>query len=83
MVNKADRDGADQTVRDLRAETTVRYSNSLPHKGKVCPSWWRPSTTAGLLVLADGGYRLSKEAIILYGMTRALALGERGIRPGR
>ncbi|MGV9802585.1 coniferyl-alcohol dehydrogenase, partial [Mycobacterium sp. NPDC003449] len=30
--------------------------------------------------LADGGYRLSKEAIILYGMTRALALGERGIR---
>ncbi|SCX00490.1 coniferyl-alcohol dehydrogenase [Mycolicibacterium fluoranthenivorans] len=30
--------------------------------------------------LADGGYRLSKEAIILYGMSRALALGERGIR---
>jgi NAD(P)-dependent dehydrogenase (short-subunit alcohol dehydrogenase family) len=30
--------------------------------------------------LADGGYRLSKEAIILYGMTRALELGERGIR---
>ncbi|MGU3501158.1 coniferyl-alcohol dehydrogenase [Mycobacterium sp. C31M] len=30
--------------------------------------------------LADGGYRLSKEAIILYGMTRALDLGERGIR---
>lgn len=30
--------------------------------------------------LADGGYRLSKEAIILYGMTRALDLGGRGIR---
>ncbi|MEX7473628.1 coniferyl-alcohol dehydrogenase [Mycobacterium adipatum] len=30
--------------------------------------------------LADGGYRLSKEAVILYGMTRALDLGERGIR---
>lgn len=30
--------------------------------------------------LADGGYRLSKEAVILYGMTRALELGERGIR---
>lgn len=30
--------------------------------------------------LADGGYRLSKEAIILYGMTRALDLGARGIR---
>lgn len=30
--------------------------------------------------LADGGYRLSKEAIILYGMTKALPLGERGIR---
>lgn len=30
--------------------------------------------------LADGGYRLSKEAIILYGMQRALDLGERGIR---
>ncbi len=28
--------------------------------------------------LADGGYRLSKEAIILYGMSRALALGGRG-----
>lgn len=30
--------------------------------------------------LADGGYRLSKEAVILYGMQRALDLGERGIR---
>lgn len=30
--------------------------------------------------LADGGYRLSKEAIILFGMARALDLGARGIR---
>jgi NAD(P)-dependent dehydrogenase (short-subunit alcohol dehydrogenase family) len=30
--------------------------------------------------LADGGYRLSKEAIILYGMTRALDLGGHGVR---
>ncbi len=30
--------------------------------------------------LADGGYRLSKEAIILYGVQHALPLGERGIR---
>ncbi|MBX7433319.1 coniferyl-alcohol dehydrogenase [Mycobacterium sp. Y57] len=30
--------------------------------------------------LADGGYRLSKEAIILYGMRRAVDLGARGIR---
>lgn len=30
--------------------------------------------------LADGGYRLSKEAIILYGMVKALPFGERGIR---
>ncbi|MEN4474427.1 coniferyl-alcohol dehydrogenase [Mycolicibacterium cosmeticum] len=30
--------------------------------------------------LADGGYRLSKEAIILYGMAHALSLGQRGIR---
>ncbi|MDZ4264098.1 MAG: coniferyl-alcohol dehydrogenase [Mycobacterium sp.] len=30
--------------------------------------------------LADGGYRLSKEAIILYGMRRAGDLGARGIR---
>lgn len=30
--------------------------------------------------LADGGYRLSKEAIILYGMRRAADLGARGIR---
>ncbi|MDY6996266.1 MAG: coniferyl-alcohol dehydrogenase [Actinomycetota bacterium] len=30
--------------------------------------------------LADGGYRLSKEAIILYGMSRAVELGGRGIR---
>jgi NAD(P)-dependent dehydrogenase (short-subunit alcohol dehydrogenase family) len=30
--------------------------------------------------LADGGYRLSKEAIILYTMTNTAALGARGIR---
>ncbi len=30
--------------------------------------------------LADGGYRLSKEAIILYGMTSVDELGARGIR---
>lgn len=30
--------------------------------------------------LADGGYRLSKEAIILYGIARAVELGARGIR---
>lgn len=30
--------------------------------------------------LADGGYRLSKEAIILYGMSRVGELGARGIR---
>ncbi|PRC47471.1 3-alpha-hydroxysteroid dehydrogenase, partial [Mycobacterium sp. ITM-2017-0098] len=30
--------------------------------------------------LADGGYRQSKEAIILYGMSRAVDLGARGIR---
>ena len=30
--------------------------------------------------LADGGYRLSKEAIILYCMTNAVRLGARGIR---
>ena len=30
--------------------------------------------------LADGGYRLSKEAIILYGMTNVVALGAKGIR---
>jgi NAD(P)-dependent dehydrogenase (short-subunit alcohol dehydrogenase family) len=30
--------------------------------------------------LADGGYRLAKEAIILYGMANAVPLGARGIR---
>ncbi|GAA5065364.1 coniferyl-alcohol dehydrogenase [Nocardia callitridis] len=30
--------------------------------------------------LADGGYRLSKEAIILFTMSKAVALGARGIR---
>lgn len=30
--------------------------------------------------LADGGYRLSKEAMILYGMSRVAELGARGIR---
>ena len=30
--------------------------------------------------LADGGYRVAKEAIILYGMTNAVTLGARGIR---
>ncbi|MGH3641309.1 MAG: coniferyl-alcohol dehydrogenase [Mycobacterium sp.] len=29
---------------------------------------------------ADGGYRIAKEAIILYGMANAVALGSRGIR---
>jgi NAD(P)-dependent dehydrogenase (short-subunit alcohol dehydrogenase family) len=36
--------------------------------------------TAHPEALADGGYRLSKEAIILYGMARAVELGARGIR---
>jgi NAD(P)-dependent dehydrogenase (short-subunit alcohol dehydrogenase family) len=30
--------------------------------------------------LADGGYRLAKEAVILYGMKNAVPLGARGIR---
>lgn len=30
--------------------------------------------------LADGGYRLSKEAMILYGMSRVAELGARGVR---
>ncbi|MGW0173699.1 coniferyl-alcohol dehydrogenase [Rhodococcus sp. NPDC003322] len=39
-------------------------------------SWCREHPEA----LADGGYRLSKEAIILYTMSRAGGLGARGIR---
>ncbi len=46
-----------------------------------------PSVAAGLQwcaenpdALADGGYRLSKESIILYGMRQAGELGARGIR---
>lgn len=39
-------------------------------------AWCRQNPHA----LADGGYRLSKEAIILYGMRRVTDLGARGIR---
>ncbi|BBX69118.1 coniferyl-alcohol dehydrogenase [Mycolicibacterium psychrotolerans] len=39
-------------------------------------TWCRQNPHA----LADGGYRLSKEAIILYGMRRVAELGGRGIR---
>lgn len=46
-----------------------------------------PSVTDGVRwcgehpeALADGGYRLSKEAMILYGMHRVVELGARGIR---
>lgn len=38
--------------------------------------WCRANPAA----LADGGYRLSKEAIILYGMVNAVPLAQRGIR---
>ncbi len=39
--------------------------------------WWCAQNPDAL---ADGGYRLSKEAIILYGIHRAAGLGARGIR---
>ncbi len=39
-------------------------------------SWCAQNSDA----LADGGYRLSKEAIILYGMSRVVELGARGVR---
>ena len=44
---------------------------------------WRtvwPGATTHPEAIADGGYRLSKEAIVLYGMRHVHELGARGIR---
>ncbi|WP_046315731.1 coniferyl-alcohol dehydrogenase [Mycobacterium sp. UM_Kg1] len=56
------------------AQTTVGLVNSEGMAGGL--QWCRAHPAA----LADGGYRLSKEAIILYGMLNAEALAHRGIR---
>jgi len=44
VVNKADRDGADQTVRDLRAETKAPILKLVAAKAKAYRSWSRRST---------------------------------------
>ena len=70
-----------------------RPTARTPRSQRVCwtPRRW-PRASSGVQrnpdALADGGYRLSKEAIILYGMANVVALGARGIRinctaPGR
>ncbi|MDQ2627321.1 MAG: coniferyl-alcohol dehydrogenase [Actinomycetota bacterium] len=53
-------------------------TSGLLHTGDVAAGlqWCRAHPEA----LADGGYRLSKEAIILYGMIHADRLAQRGIR---
>ncbi|ULP46939.1 coniferyl-alcohol dehydrogenase [Mycolicibacter virginiensis] len=55
-------------------QTTVGLLNS---QGMAAGLQWCRANPAAL---ADGGYRLSKEAIILYGMLRAEPLAQRGIR---
>ncbi|WP_409427213.1 coniferyl-alcohol dehydrogenase [Mycobacterium sp. SMC-11] len=56
------------------AQTTVGLLNS--HDMAAGLQWCRANPAA----LADGGYRLSKEAIILYGMLNTGPLAKRGIR---
>jgi len=56
------------------AQTTVGLLNSQDMAAGL--QWCRANPAA----LADGGYRLSKEAIILYGMRYAEPLAKRGIR---
>ncbi|CAJ1509011.1 coniferyl-alcohol dehydrogenase [[Mycobacterium] holstebronense] len=56
------------------AQITVGLLNS--HDMAAGLQWCRANPAA----LADGGYRLSKEAIILYGMLNADPLAKRGIR---
>ncbi|WP_024440860.1 coniferyl-alcohol dehydrogenase [Mycobacterium sp. UM_WGJ] len=56
------------------AQTTVGLLNS---QGMAAGLQWCRANPAAL---ADGGYRLSKEAIILYGMLNAGPLAHRGIR---
>jgi NAD(P)-dependent dehydrogenase (short-subunit alcohol dehydrogenase family) len=56
------------------AETTLGLLHSGDFAGGV--QWCRAHPDA----LADGGYRLSKEAVILYGMLNADSLASRGIR---
>lgn len=56
------------------AETTAGLLQSADMAAGL--QWCRTHPEA----LADGGYRLSKEAVILYGMINAVRLGSRGIR---
>lgn len=56
------------------AQTTAGLLNSADLAGGL--QWCRAHPEA----LADGGYRLAKEAIILYGMLNADRLASRGIR---
>lgn len=56
------------------AQTTVGLVNSQDMAAGL--QWCRAHPAA----LADGGYRLSKEAIILYGILNAGPLAQRGIR---
>lgn len=64
---------AASSYRENASVTTGLLDTSSVAEGVA---WCRQNPHA----LADGGYRLSKEAIILYGMRRVTELGARGIR---
>ena len=56
-INKADREGADQTVRDLHAETARRSSRSSPRRTWASPNWSRRSTRTTAPTTRNGAPR--------------------------
>lgn len=57
VVNKADRDGADQTVRDLRAETDVPVLKLVAAQGTACTNSSRPSRRTSAPTPPNGAAR--------------------------
>jgi NAD(P)-dependent dehydrogenase (short-subunit alcohol dehydrogenase family) len=71
----------------IASVSSLAASNYLENMGEVAGLLNTATFADGLQwcddhpdALADGGYRLSKEAVILYGMKRAGTLGAKGIR---
>ena len=55
-VNKADREGAEQTVRDLRAETKAPIVSLIAARGEGSRTWWPRSMTITALIAAIGAW---------------------------
>ncbi len=78
-INKADREGADQTVRDLHAETARRSSRSSPRRTWASPSWSRRSTRTTARTIPNG--ELRERALRSFPWLRPLFESTPGSRP--